>query len=274
MAGLRDVNEVLRLMKHLLLKLQHLWRSNRPMHAPQPSWRKVLHGPLKDYEFLLPEGGWADRIVAGVYEPELFGAMLGCAAGRGTLYDIGAHVGYFTCAWMAVGGQGVETFEPVPLNARVVADTVRRNSIAAVKIHQLALGSYTGKGKLMVDIAGLNATSMAYVDEIGGIDSQRKSYRYRNSRAIDTAVSTLDDLFENARLPQPAILKIDVEGAEASVLQGAAKVLDACRPVILAEVHSVDAGLRMADQLSRLHYQLSVLGKNHSGMSVCMWRGG
>ena len=38
--------------------------------------------------------------------------------------------------------------------------------------------------------------------------------------------------------PRPAVLKIDVEGAELEVLHGAEKVLQTARPVVICEVSS------------------------------------
>ena len=47
----------------------------------------------------------------------------------------------------------------------------------------------------------------------------------------------------------PDLMKIDVEGAEGAVIRGAARTIDAHRPVLLIEVHSRDAGREVADAM-------------------------
>ena len=37
-------------------------------------------------------------------------------------------------------------------------------------------------------------------------------------------------------MPLPSVIKIDVEGAELEVLEGARELFEACRPVVLCEV--------------------------------------
>ena len=41
-------------------------------------------------------------------------------------------------------------------------------------------------------------------------------------------------------------MKVDVEGAEGAVIRGAARTIDAERPLMLIEVHSVEAGREVA----------------------------
>ena len=50
--------------------------------------------------------------------------------------------------------------------------------------------------------------------------------------------TTLDALVSGGAMPEPGLLKIDVEGAEAHVLQGASELLTRRRPHVLLETHS------------------------------------
>src|SRR5689334_11567726 len=92
--------------------------AGRPAPPPRitpPTWKTVERGPLRGLAFYLPGGRdapWADRLLDGTYEPDMTGPLADLARTGGTLYDIGAHVGYYTALWLSSGGTGVEAFEP------------------------------------------------------------------------------------------------------------------------------------------------------------------
>jgi hypothetical protein len=71
-----------------------------------------------------------------------------------------------------------------------------------------------------------------------------------NGEMSAAAVRTepIDALVRDGMAP-PNLMKIDVEGAEGAVIRGAARTIDAHRPVMLLEVHSVEAGREVADAM-------------------------
>ena len=71
---------------------------------------------------------------------------------------------------------------------------------------------------------------------------------------VTVASWTLDSLLERRTSP-PVLVKIDVEGAEALVLRGAARLLSEHRPAILMEVHNASAGRTSIDLLTRAGYR-------------------
>lgn len=68
-------------------------------------------------------------------------------------------------------------------------------------------------------------------------------------------VDTLDRMIAADALPQPGLLKIDVEGAEAGVLRGAAELLDRRRPHVIVETHGVGIEAECLDLLRGHGYQ-------------------
>jgi FkbM family methyltransferase len=241
---------------------------------PLPQWRRVEKGPLAGVHLFLPGGGcgWAEAIVThNAYESAFLPTFEKAARTGGVLYDVGAHIGFFSCAWLAGGGNAVEVFEPVPRNQSVLLETFRRNGWAArTRLHCLALAESNGTAALHVNEDDLGDTSLAYIEGVGGIDWRLRAQAYPPGKTLDVKVRRLDDLVEEMALPAPAVVKIDVEGGEAHVIEGASRTLSKWRPIILAEVHNVYAGMQMAERLERLGYSLRLLGKNH-WLPACLW---
>jgi hypothetical protein len=72
----------------------------------------------------------------------------------------------------------------------------------------------------------------------------------QSSPSRDVAVITVDDL----QLRELRLLKIDVEGMEGDVLQGAAKTIARCRPVLYVENDRADRSPALLQQLDDLGY--------------------
>ncbi len=263
-----------RVVQGILRRVSPRYRA-REHQQKAPQWRTVAAGRLQGVEFFLPPpglAGWSDRIVRGQYEPDAAPTLLELAPRGGTLYDIGSHIGFFTCAWLTLGGSSVVAFEPLPSNEQIVRATVARNGFTdRVQIQALALGDYNGQGTLQVNEADLGSASMAFVAGQGGIDAQIDSNPYRTAHTVAIAVRRLEDLVAELQLPPPALLKLDVEGAEDRVLAGAGTWLTTHKPPILCEVHNIAGGLRVAQHLTQLGYELTILG-THNGISATLWQ--
>ncbi|MDQ3930267.1 MAG: FkbM family methyltransferase [Chloroflexota bacterium] len=242
----------------------------------EPSWQKVESGPLAGTFFLLPSGQgaeWTERFIQGRYETAMLTALGELARQGGVLYDVGAHMGYYACAWLALGGARVEAFEPAPFNRRVLEETLARNRLSdKVRVHGVALGDTNGQATLVISEADIGAASAAYLDQPGGSGALTGSAHFPlpNSKRITVPVRKLDDLFEEMSLPAPTTVKLDVEGAEAHVLAGAGRVISEFRPAILCEVHSTEGGMQVAHRMAKLGYELTILGKN-GNETACIW---
>lgn len=240
----------------------------------QPFWQSVQAGSLRGLELLLPPGSgasWPARILDGSYEPSVAAALAALASAGGVLYDIGAHLGFYACAWLKLGGDRVEAFEPLACNRGLLDQNLARNGLSTrVRVHSCALGDRDGEAVLVADESGAGSSSMAFLKSCGGVDSARLAGAYRAAVEQPVPVRTLDRLWREAPLPSPAALKIDVEGAEAEVLSGAANLLSTCRPAILCEVHNTSAAVRVADFLARLDYRLQEV-ESHRALAFGLW---
>lgn len=148
----------------------------------------------------------------------------------GRLLDIGAHDGLLTLPLADLPGAVVEAFEPLPVaHARLAAAIADRGNI---RLHGCALAERDG-------VAVLEMPS------VGGVAQEQWSSLVKDYAAIqawDPRVERIDR-FEVAlrRLDGFAwrdvtAIKLDVEGAEAEVIEGGGETISACLPVMTVEI--------------------------------------
>ncbi|HEX9247529.1 MAG TPA: FkbM family methyltransferase [bacterium] len=144
--------------------------------------------------------------------------------GGDTFVDVGANWGYFTCIGASqVGPTGlVLAIEPSRVANRRLHETVRRNRLANVMIVQYAAGSVVGREVSVVRPFFRQTTSSYVRDRHPG-------------RASDAVTTTLDALLDKVTAGPVRLIKIDTEGSELPVVQGAASVLDRDHPLVMLE---------------------------------------
>jgi FkbM family methyltransferase len=153
-------------------------------------------------------------ILAGNFEKTDLTYILSQLKDGDVFFDVGANVGLFSLA-VAKGNKAinVHAFEPIPLNATLFEASLYLNGIDSVKINRTCVGNR--QGEVEFSLAVDSAYSSIY-------DTGRKS----ESRKINVPITTLDDYFESNGLKRVDIIKIDVEGAERLVLDGATKIFN------------------------------------------------
>lgn len=138
-----------------------------------------------------------------------------------TFIDVGANIGCVTAAGsLAVGANGtVLSVEPHPQTFKYLQKTVELNDCRNVKIFNTALGA---------EIGVVNFSDERRKDDSNCVAMDSES-------GIRVPCTTLSSLVEEQSASRIALLKIDVEGFEMQVLQGAEKILR-CVECIYIEV--------------------------------------
>lgn len=134
--------------------------------------------------------------------------------------DVGANCGLYTRALARLSKQ-VYAFEP----SQEMATLLRRTSASNVTIHEMALSDQNGDAELFIPQSedGL----------VHGLASLEPQIHAPGKRLLSTQVpmARLDTIVEE----EVAFVKIDVEGHELNVLNGATGLIDRCQPVFLVE---------------------------------------
>ena len=130
------------------------------------------------------------------------------------VFDLGAHAGNHTRALAAIGCR-VVALEPQPDFARLLRTVFAR--VPRVEIVESAVADAEGRATLSVSDRTPTMTTLAV--EWRRARSQQPLFSgVRWDRPISVETTTLDALI--TRFGMPAFVKIDVEGAEPSVLAG------------------------------------------------------
>jgi len=151
-------------------------------------------------------------------------------------YDIGANAGLFSIEVAAAfGGRiDVRAFEPQPSLARSLALSVARNGFESVHVYPVMLGEHEGDARIFVPASSVHASIVA---------------RSSDARVLSCQQTTLDALVDQATLPPPDVIKLDVEGAELSVIRGGLATLSRYEPALVFEsdVNQARFGYTRAD---------------------------
>jgi FkbM family methyltransferase len=175
--------------------------------------------------------------------------------------DIGANVGLLT-VWLSrlVGPRGkVFAFEPNPTLQRRLESTIGRNQIANVVLSPVALGRDTTTMQLRVP------------KDNSGKGSLIREFDSADIETISVPVIRLSDFVVTHGITSIGLLKIDVEGFEDEVFQGALEVLERIPPqCILFEMNNPwKSGVPLDEPVFRT---LNSLGYGFFRIPRCLWR--
>jgi len=190
---------------------------------------------------------WFTGVMATAYrrfEPELRRIDDFCPT-SGTALDVGAWYGPWSRA-LATRVDEVVAFEPNP----AVADVLRRTVPGNVRVVEAVAGSSADTSStLWVPPSGRGTEGIASTLDHAA-----------DAVGVPVAATTVDAVVADSVTSPVTIIKIDVEGAEQAVLDGAADTLAAQHPVLLIELeyHRSDVDATVAHLLT-LGYDASVL---------------
>jgi FkbM family methyltransferase len=160
----------------------------------------------------------------GAYESEVQDFLATHLTPGKVFWDVGAHYGFFAglAARLVAPGGHVVALEPVPENFERLLDTVSRNQLDNVDPRRTAVGQTVGK----VVLERGDETSMWSVSSNPDLEG-----------ALTVPCITLDVLMAECGQP-PDVVKIDVEGAELSVIRGGVRLFREHHPILVVELHT------------------------------------
>ena len=158
--------------------------------------------------------------------------------------DVGANLGWYTTIiGKIVAPHGtIVGIEPNPIVFTLLQKNVLMNELKNTILLNIAVGGRTGKG--FIYLFEGEPDTHASIKPLGRTKFKR----------ISIQVSTIDSIVKELEL-YPDFVKIDVEGAEMELLDGATHLLSEIRPIIMLEVHfgtARDSGHSPLDVMRRI----------------------
>ena len=229
-----------RVAEALFARTEPTWNVPRRVVRDRVAYELDLRQSMDRFLYFLEYERWETRALRRLVRP-------GWRA-----LDVGANVGYYTLLLAnLVGPTGnVWSFEPAADTFASLERNVGLNpkSSARIRLLRLALSDREGSASL---VTGTHH-GLARLGEAA------------DAGAEPVSVTTLDRLLEHEGRPQVDLIKVDIEGAEGRLLDGAAATLERCRPWLMVELYPAGLALfgtsveQVAGALRRRGYELLV----------------
>ncbi|HEY1425656.1 MAG TPA: FkbM family methyltransferase [Caulobacteraceae bacterium] len=143
------------------------------------------------------------------------------------VFDVGANIGVTAVVFAATVTEGaIWCFEPSPAVYPCLLQTLGRNGLDRCRPLPLALGAAPGRLAFYDNPTSASASHLVAGDQTLGPASDN----------VD--VSTIDRVVQERGLERLDLIKIDVEGFETEVLEGAERTLAALKPTVYLEFNS------------------------------------
>jgi len=200
-----------------------------------------VRGPLRGAKWISGAAAGAGKglsIILNLVEPKQLELAKRLAPACDICFDIGANVGLYSLLFARYSKQ-VFAFEPFPRNISYLSKTLKLNGVGNVIIVPYAVHDST---KLMYFLEDKNFA-------LGRLDNRGK---------LPCVAVSCDD-FVSAYKIVPSLLKIDVEGSEMAVLNGAKNLLSKHRPIVLLSTHNEKLRISCLEILKKMKYQIQPL---------------
>jgi FkbM family methyltransferase len=206
---------------------------------PKNHVARVRGGVNKGHRWVV--GTSIHRCWLGSYEADKQALMERMVKPGMVVWDVGANAGFYTLAMSRLTGESgrVYSFEPLGSNIQNLNRHVQLNALKNTTVVQTALG----------DMNGLCSFDTGISHQRGFLTKEQTNYM--------VPVMTADEFLSTRQEAVPVLLKIDVEGAESGMLEGARKLLTEHHPILVLALHGPDQVKKCYQILNEFGYKIA-----------------
>ena len=148
-----------------------------------------------------------------------------------TFFDVGSYFGYYSLlvSHLSGGRATVHAFEPFSSNFELLLEHKRMNGFDNIHAHRLAVSDHGGDVEFQLPRPTACQGGGWVIEEASQAEVPEHTQRVR--------AVTLDDFVAERAIDRLDFIKVDTEGAEISVLTGAANTIRKFRPGMFIEVN-------------------------------------
>ena len=160
-----------------------------------------------------------------------------CSVKEGdVVFDVGAHLGFFSYHAKLKGARKIYAFEPNPYAVEILKKHALLWGMADLVIQNCALYSEKKEIELFIPRDPLASISTILSDKRGTV---LESFEY--SHKIKVKATTIDDFVKENGIERVDFIKIDAEGAEREIIRGAKETIKKFKPrMVTASYHLPD----------------------------------
>lgn len=216
-------------------------------------WHEVFFGHLPEIQYIFFFG------ILGDSEIKLTKFLIKNLKCNSVFFDIGASYGFYSLLVTQLITKGeIHSFEPVPSTFKLLQKNLLNKD--RVVLNQIALFNSEGTVNFYENLVGKSGWNTFNVSNIKVKVIDATSL----FKQIRVKTMTLDKYCLSN--PKPTFIKIDVEGAEEYVIEGAIKILKDTNPVIMMEVWrkplNNESHLKAIEILKKLGYKPYSISNN------------
>jgi FkbM family methyltransferase len=193
----------------------------------------------------------------GFWEPYLIKTLRRYLQDGGVFLDVGANIGYHALHAASLHSK-IECicFEPHPEIFEQLQQNIEMNSFSNVTAHQIAVGKTVGQTYFHMQNSNNYNRGMSAIDYYDGIGTDYTT--------VQVPTTTLDAFLGIETKSKVKLIKIDTQGHEYQVIQGALDLINTSQPVITLEHHDND---------KKSIHDISELLPNYEIYRVNFWNG-
>lgn len=206
---------IMNLLKYLTPGNYYRYLTNQFMDFIYPrNILRIIHTKFENVDILIRANeDVGKRMLLNKFEVEELNFIKSQLNNDGVFIDIGANIGVFSL-FMAAKSRYIQVhaFDPIKLNTNLLSTSIELNGLTNIVVNETCVGSSDGTVEFSL------SSDSAYSSII---DSGRKA----EVKKYQVPIITLDTYVSNMKVTRIDFIKIDVEGAEKLVIEGASKVL-------------------------------------------------
>lgn len=164
--------------------------------------------------------------------------------------DIGSNIGYYALLESKKIGQlgKVWAIEPSPENFSTLIDNIKLQNNENIKAFNFAIGDKNGEIEFIIS----KKSNWSKIKE-------EKDHIEPGDKIIKVPLKTLDSFSEESNFEKIDLLRMDVEGYENKIIEGATQFLRKFKPKIMIEIHKKIMGInetkKMLEKLKEINYE-------------------
>jgi FkbM family methyltransferase len=176
-------------------------------------------------------------------------------------YDIGGYIGYYSLTAVKNNRNiQVYTFEP------------NHRSYTEIQRNVMALG-YENIDVINIALSDVNRKEIFYVSSRSARSSLYTDWAKRESAQIEASYEVIcfkiDTLVRIGRIMPPKVIKLDAEGNELKILDGAIDTIKQYKPSLLIECHNNRK--KLIEWFSKLGYKYQNVIKHKTEYGYALW---